>query len=295
MLPRLLLVVGLSVGVMLPLIWAAFAPVPDLREVSEPDADPVHSGSLGADWRGAPPEAAEPSNSTARSNETTIGTAPQNGGEASAAHSDDLPRAGLSEPTLIKPKVPEADDKEATPGPLGSEETKALPEEAKALPEGAKALPEEAKAVPEGAKALPEGAKALPEEAKALPEGAKALPEEAKAVPEGVQALPEGAKALPEEAKAVPEGAQALPEEAKALPEKATPPPEETTTPTRNVEKLPEVKERYSAPDASPNSRSRARANGTERQKIYRKKQRESSGWIDIMREAGWLAPGRRR
>jgi hypothetical protein len=157
-----------------------------------------------------------------------------------------LPRAGLSEPTLIKPKLPEAYDKEAAPEPLGSEETKTLPEEAKALPEEAKAVPEEA-------------------------------------------------KALPEEAKAVPEGAKALPEEAKAPPEKATPPPEEATIPPRNVEKLPEVKERYSAPDASPNSRSRARANGTERQKIYRKKQRESSGWIDIMREAGWLAPGRGR
>ena len=202
MLPRLLLVVGLSVGVMLPLIWAAFAPVPDLREVSEPDADPVRSGSLGADWRGAPPEAAEPSNSTARSNETTIGTAPHNGGEASAAHSDDLPRAGLSEPTLVKPKLPEAYDKEAAPEPLVSEDAKALPEEAKAPPEEAKAVPEEAKAPPEEAKAPPEEAKAPPEEAKALPEEAKALPEEAKAPPEEAKALPEGAKALPEEAKA---------------------------------------------------------------------------------------------
>ena len=100
---------------------------------------------------------------------------------------------------------------------------------------------------------------------------------------------------MPEGAKAVPEGAKALPKEAKAVLEKAKPPPEEATTPTRNLEKLPEVKERYSAPGASPNSRSRARANGTERQKIYRKKQRDRSGWIDIMREAGWLAPGRRR
>ncbi len=204
MLPRLLLVVGLTVGVMLPLIWAAFAPVADFRAVSEPDADAVHSGSPGADWRGAPPEAAEPSNPAARSNETTIGTAPHHEGEASAVRSDDLPRAGLSEPTLIKPKLPEAYDKEAEREPLVSEEAKAPPEEAKAAPEEARALPEEAKALPEEAKAPPEEAKAPPEEARALPKEAKAPPEEAKAPPKEARALPKEAKAPPEEAKAPP-------------------------------------------------------------------------------------------
>jgi hypothetical protein len=54
MLPRLLLVVGLSVGVMLPLIWAAFSPVHDLREASELAVDPVYAGSAGADRREDP-------------------------------------------------------------------------------------------------------------------------------------------------------------------------------------------------------------------------------------------------
>ena len=339
MLPRLVLVVGLTFGVMLPLIWAAFAPVADFRAASEPDADSVHSGSPAADWRGAPPETAEPSNPAARSKETTIGTAPHHEGEASAARSDDLPRVGLSEPTLIKPKLWEAYDKEAALEPLVSEERKALPEEAKALPEKAKALPEEAKAPPEEARALPEEAKAPPKEAKALPKEAKAPPEEAKAPPVSEEVasairsddvpraslseptlikpsfpqvydkeaapeplLSEEAKPLVKEAKPVFEEAKAPPEEAKALPEGATAlqkeakaPPQDATTPTRNIENLPKVKERYSAPDASPNSGSRARANGTERQKIYRKKQRNHSGWVGIMREAGWLAPGRRR
>ena len=121
MLPRLLLVVGLSVGVMLPLIWAAFAPVLIYAKSRNLTLIPVHNGSAGADWReGLDTGSAEPSNSTARSNETTIGTAPQSEGEASAARSDDLPPAGLSEPTLIKPNPPRTYDREAAPEPLGN-------------------------------------------------------------------------------------------------------------------------------------------------------------------------------
>jgi hypothetical protein len=238
MLPRLLLVVGLSVAVMLPLIWAAFAPVPDLREVSKTDADPVHNGSAGADWRRvSTPEAMEPSNSTARADEITIGTAPEREREASAARSDDLPGAGHSEPTEIKPSLPRAFDKNAAPEPLVTEEAKPLPEEAKTLPEAKPQL----------------------------------------------------------EAKPLPEESEPLQKEAKRLPEKAEPSAAEATTPAVNVEKPPEVKQGNSAPVATHNGRARARAHGTERQKTHRKKQRDHSGWVGIMREAGWLAPGQRR
>jgi len=226
MLPRLLLVVGLSVAVMLPLIWVAFAPVADLREVSETDADPIHNGPAGADRRRAStPEAAEPSNPTVRSDETTIGTAPDREREASAALSDDLPATGHSEPIEIKPSLPQAFDKGAASEPVLTEKAKPLPEEARPLPEEAKPLQKEAKRPPE----------------------------------------------------------------------KAEPPAEEAATPAVNVEKPPEVKEGDSASAATPNGRARARAHGTERQKTHRKKQRDHSGWVSIMREAGWLAPGQRR
>jgi hypothetical protein len=380
MLPRLLLVVGLTISVMLPLIWAAFAPVPGFREASEPAADPAHSGSAGADWRGAPtPEAAAPANSTAGSNEATIGTAPVSEGEASAARSDDLPRAGVSEPTLIKPNLPQANDKKAAPETLLSEEAKPLPEEAKSPPKEATtptvserealaarsddlprvgvsdptlikpSLPQanDKEAAPEPL--LPEEAKPPPKEATTptASEGEASaarsddppragvseptlikpsLPQanDKEAAPETL--LPEQAKPPPkeattptvseEEASAArsddlsgagvseptlikPSLPQAYDKEAAPEPlvsEKAKSPPKEATTPTVNVEKLPEVKEPPSAPGASHNSRSRARADGTgSRQKMHRKKQRYRSGWVDIMREAGWLAPGRRR
>ena len=264
MLPRLLLVVGLTISVMLPLIWAAFAPVPGFREASEPAADPAHSGSAGADWRGAPtPEAAAPANSTAGSNEATIGTAPVSEGEASAARSDDLPRAAVSEPTLIKPDLPPVYDKEAAPETLLSEEAKPLPEEAKPPP----------KEVTTPTVSEEEASAARSDD---LP-GA--------GVSEPTLIKPSLPQAYDKEAAPEP-----------LVSEKAKSPPKEATTPTVNVEKLPEVKKPPSAPGASHNSRSRARADGTgSRQKMHRKKQRYRSGWVDIMREAGWLAPGRRR
>jgi hypothetical protein len=331
MLPRLLLVVGLSVAVMLPLIWAAFAPVPDLREVSKTDADPVHNGSAGADWRRvSTPEAMEPSNSTERSDETTIGTAPEREREASATRSDDLPGAGHSEPAAIKPSLPRAFDKNAAPEPLVTEEAKRLPEEAKPLPKEAKPLPEEAKPLQKEAKRPPEKAKPPPEEATAptvsereasatrsddLPGAGHSEPTEIKPSPprafdknaapeplvtEEAKPLPEEAKTLPEakpqlEAKPLPEESEPLQKEAKRLPEKAEPSAAEATTPAVNVEKPPEVKQGNSAPVATHNGRARARAHGTERQKTHRKKQRDHSGWVGIMREAGWLAPGQRR
>jgi hypothetical protein len=326
MLPRLLLVVGLSVAVMLPLIWVAFAPVADLREVSETDADPIHNGPAGADQRRAStPEAAEPSNPTVRSDETTIGTAPDREREASAALSDDLPATGHSEPIEIKPSLPQAFDKGAASEPVLTEKAKPLPEEARPLPEEAKPLQKEAKRPPEVAKPLPEVAKPPPEEftnptvgereasasrSDDLPgvghsestEIKPSLPRvfDKEAAPEPVltekaKPLPEEAKPLPEEAKPLPEEAKPLQKEAKRPPEKAEPPAEEAATPAVNVEKPPEVKEGDSASAATPNGRARARAHGTERQKTHRKKQRDHSGWVSIMREAGWLAPGQRR
>jgi len=353
MLPRLLLVVGLSVAVMLPLIWGAFAPVPDLREVSETDADPVHNGPAVAERRRATtPEAVEPSNPTARSEETTIGTAPDSEREASAARSDDLPGAGHSEPTEIKPSLPQAFDKNAAPEPLLSEAAKPLPEEAKPPQKEAKRPPEKAKpppgeattpAVSEGEASaarsgdlpgaepteikpslpqalnkeaapepvLTEKAKPLPEEAKPLQKEAKRPPEKAKRPPEeattptvsereasGTRSddLPGAGRSEPTEVK--PSLPRAFDKDAAPEPlvsEKAEPSAEEAATPAVNVEKPPEVKEGDSAPAATRNGRARARAHGTERQKTHSKKQRDHSGWVGIMREAGWLAPGQRQ
>jgi hypothetical protein len=197
LLPRLLLVGGLSVGVMVPLIWAAFAPVPEFRQASEP-SDPVHSGPARADWRGVPtPEVTEPFDSSAQSNETTIGTAPDGEGQASATRSDDVLPARPVEPALAKRSFTDVYEQEAAPEPLLSREAKPLPGEA--------------------------------------------------------------------------------------------------ATPAVKVETLPEVKERRSAPRAD-NYRPRADASGIRsRQKSSRKQPRDRSGWIDIMRDAGWLEPLPRR
>jgi len=219
MLPRLLLVVGLSVGVMLPLIWAAFSPVPGLREASEPAVDPVHAGS--ADWREhLIPEVAERSISTARSNGTTIGTAPHGEVEAAATRSDDLPPARLPDPPLTKPNPPRIHDKEVLAEPQISEEAKPLAAETKPPAEEAKSLPVV---------------------------------------------------------------------EAKPL-------PAENRTPTVKAEKAPEVKEMPSASRASRGSKARARANGAGwRPKMDRNKPTDRPGWIEVMREAGWLEPRRQR
>jgi len=142
MLPRLLLVVGLSVGFMVPLIWAAFAPFPEFRQASEP-ADPVPSGPAGADWRGVPaPEVAQPLDSGAQSNETTIGTAPDGEAEASATRSDDVLPARPVEPALAKPSIPNAYEQEAAPEPLLSREAKPLPGEAATPAVKVETLPE---------------------------------------------------------------------------------------------------------------------------------------------------------
>ena len=277
MLPRLLLVVGLSVAVMLPLIWGAFAPVPDLREVSETDADPVHNGPAVAERRRATtPEAVEPSNPTARSEETTIGTAPDSEREASAARSDDLPGAGHSEPTEIKPSLPQAFDKNAAPEPLLSETAKPLPEEAKPPQKEAKRPPEKAKPPP----------------------GEATTPTVSEREASGTRSddLPGAGRSEPTEVK--PSLPRAFDKDAAPEPlvsEKAEPSAEEAATPAVNVEKPPEVKEGDSAPAATRNGRARARAHGTERQKTHSKKQRDHSGWVGIMREAGWLAPGQRQ
>lgn len=143
MLPRLLLVVGLSIGVMLPLIWAAFAPVPEFRQASGPAADPVHGGAAEAGGRGVPtPEGAGPSNSRAQSNETTIGTASDGEGEASAARPNDLPPARPLDPTLAKPSVPQAYNQEAAPGPLLSRGAKPPPAETETPAVKVETLPE---------------------------------------------------------------------------------------------------------------------------------------------------------
>ena len=137
MLPRLLMVVGLTVGVMLPLVWVAFAPGPDLRQVSKPEVGPHEKGSSKVERRAAPTRDAEkPLNPTAQSSETTIGTAPYSEAETSAARSDDLPRAGVPETSPIEPDLPQISDRQAAPkpAPIEPDLSQAYDKEAAAKP-----------------------------------------------------------------------------------------------------------------------------------------------------------------
>jgi hypothetical protein len=241
MLPRLLLVVGLSAGVMLPLIWAAFAPVPEFRQASEPAADPVHSGPAGISWRGVPePEGAKPLISSAQSDETTIGTAPDGDGEASAARPGDLPPARPLDPALAAPGVPRAYREEAAPEPPLSREPEPLPGEA-AIPTGkAEPLPEVNERGPAPGAGHPQ---AYDKEAASEPpvaEEAKPLPETATTPTAKLETLPEVKERGSAPGASLP---QAYDKEAA--------PPSEAATPTAKVETLPEVKERGSAPGAS--------------------------------------------
>jgi hypothetical protein len=252
MLPRLLLVVGLSAGVMLPLIWAAFAPVPEFRQASEPAADPVHSGPAGISWRGVPePEGAKPLISSAQSDETTIGTAPDGDGEASAARPGDLPPARPLDPALAAPGVPRAYREEAAPEPPLSREPEPLPGEA-AIPTGkAEPLPEVNERGPAPGAGHPQ---AYDKEAASEPpvaEEAKPLPETATTPTAKLETLPEVKERGSAPGASLPQAhdKEAAPEP--QVSDKAKPLPGETATPTVKLETLPEVGERRSAPGAN--------------------------------------------
>jgi len=126
---------------MVPLIWAAFAPVAELRQESEP-FDLVHRGPPEA-WREVrTPEVAESLDPGAQSNETTIGTAPDREGAAFATRSDDLPPARPAEPALAEPSVPETNEPQAAPEALLSREAKTLLAEAASPAVKVKTVPE---------------------------------------------------------------------------------------------------------------------------------------------------------
>jgi hypothetical protein len=132
MLSRLFFVAGMTVGVMAPLVWAAYVSVPAFRTVPERAGDSDQSNVVGIALHETPKP-----QSVSRSTLTTSSI------DAAAAVSGSLqPKSDLQSVTtggspslepepeqLTKPILPRAHDRKAKQAPLSSEEAKPTPAE----------------------------------------------------------------------------------------------------------------------------------------------------------------------
>lgn len=299
MLPRLLLAAGLTIGVMLPLIWVAF-------DVVEPASETIHSDAAAAAAPEVPTsDSVLPATSSKRPIETTIGAASDGQESASASPAVTSPPVDLSSerpspPSLAKPTLPQASDKEAAPAPAASEE--ANPRSAEASDKAAVPGPvisEEAKARPAEVKeAVPPPAAS--EEAKLR--SAEALAPTASVMPPMEKtAEPKSPSVDLEPSPARPSPPQASDKEAVPAPggsEEAKPRSAEAATPgvsaSRQVETPRKARPQRSA-RTSRNDRTRASANEVRSRKtVYRARPRDRADWIAVLRDTGWLGSGRR-
>lgn len=133
MLPRLLFVAGMTIGVMAPLIWAAYVSVPAFRAVPERAGDWGQRDGVGTALRETPkPQSASHSAPTTSSIETAaaaVSNSPQPKSDLKSVTAPASPSLEPEPEQLTKPIRPQAYDQKADQAPPSSEKAKPAPAE----------------------------------------------------------------------------------------------------------------------------------------------------------------------
>jgi hypothetical protein len=133
MLPRLLFVAGMTIGVMAPLIWAAYVSVPAFRAVPERAGDWGQRDAVGTALRETPkPQSASHSAPTTSSIETAaaaVSNSPQPKSDLKSVTAPASPSLEPEPEQLTKPIRPQAYDQKADQAPPSSEKAKPAPAE----------------------------------------------------------------------------------------------------------------------------------------------------------------------
>jgi hypothetical protein len=133
MLPRLLFVAGMTIGVMAPLIWAAYVSVPAFRAVPERAGDWGQRDAVGTALRETPkPQSASHSAPTTSSIETAaaaVSDGPQPKSELKSVTAPASPSLEPEPEQLTTPILPHAYNGKADQAPPSSEKAKPAPNE----------------------------------------------------------------------------------------------------------------------------------------------------------------------
>jgi hypothetical protein len=129
MLPRFLVVIGMTVGVMAPLVWAAYVLVPAFRALPTRAGDWSQAVTIGTALRETPkPQSTSRSTPTMPSIETTAAAVPDRPPPKSDLKSVTAPPSVEPEPEqLAKPVLPQVYDANANQASHASKEAKPAP------------------------------------------------------------------------------------------------------------------------------------------------------------------------
>ena len=133
MLPRFLFVIGMTVGVMAPLVWAAYVLVPAPRAVTERSDNWGQRDTVGTAFRETPkPQSASRSAPTTSSIETAaeaVSDSPQPKSDLKSVTAPASPALEPEPEQLTKPILPQAYDRKADQAPPSPEKVKPAPAE----------------------------------------------------------------------------------------------------------------------------------------------------------------------